>query len=89
VNGNISVKMNNKNDHVCKCAVCSEYRSETNRRKELGFDDFPETAKKLIKKLDDEIDGLKFDNEYLSCIIDGTWPDADEIIKARRNKNEK
>jgi hypothetical protein len=68
----------------CGCKLCSDNRAEQKRRKEIGFDDFPENAKNLILQLDDIIGNLMMDVDYAEAIIDGSWPNADEIIKNRR-----
>jgi hypothetical protein len=69
---------------MCDCKICTEWRAETKRREELGFDSWPEEAQKLIRQLDDTIMNLEDDINYKDCIIDGSWPTADEIIKAKR-----
>lgn len=69
---------------MCDCKICTEWREEQKRREELGFHSWPKEAQKLIKELDDIICQLEDDIDYKDCIIDGSWPTADEIIKNKR-----
>lgn len=70
----------------CGCKMCSDRREETRRRKEMGFENFPEAAKQLIYELDNAIMHLDEDNDYLNAVINGTYPNADDYIKWEREK---
>jgi hypothetical protein len=74
------------NKYRCGCKMCADSRAEQERRSLMGFDTFPEAAKKLIYELDNAIMHLDEDNDYLNSIINGTWEDADEIIANKREK---
>jgi hypothetical protein len=70
----------------CECELCVRHQKETECRTALGFDSWPEEAKKLIREQDCTIMNLEDDINYKDCIIDGSWPTADEIIKSSREK---
>ena len=76
--------MNNNSDNLkCKCECCElgrEYNSIAD------FDKMKEFARKVMNILACE----QFDLDYHRCILDGSWPNAVEILekslaKARLN----
>ncbi len=66
----------------CMCNDCLKARQIT-MIQNYGND---AAKKQLIDELLEEIQSLYFDIDYLSAIIDGSWPQADDIISLRRAK---
>ena len=70
----------------CGCKFCSEGRAVEQHKIKIGFDSFPEEAKKLINELEEKVFYLEDDLNYKDAIINGSWPSADDIIKSQRER---
>ena len=67
---------------MCECRLCTEHR----RIEKIRQSDDMRAMRSLIKELEDSRCELEDDLDYHKCIIDGSWPTADEIITRRRHR---
>lgn len=72
--------MNKENQ--CQCQVCCFSRFVTKQLENI--DD--ETTKLFFRNLYDLYIEAEMDKDYYKAIVDGKWPNADELIKKRREK---
>lgn len=60
----------------CDCTVCNRTRLF---KEELGK--IPESSHEYFISLFNEMEQAETDRDYYKVIVDGTWPNADEVIK--------
>ena len=77
-------------ENKCNCEFC---KLSALRKKALKSDDI-EFVKKTLKEFADLWLNVDEDLSYYMCILDGSWPTADEILKLslekyRRHPNRK
>ncbi len=63
-------------EHKCNCKYCKLY---VVRQKALESDNI-EFVKEILKEFADSWLNVSEDLDYYNCIIDGSWPQADEIL---------
>ena len=71
---------------VCNCEVCRRSRSFDER-----VDAVPIEHQQYFRDLYDSLLEIEMSRDYYKVIVDGTWPNADEVIKhirAKRQKND-
>lgn len=66
----------------CQCQVCCFSRFVGKQLEKIE----DENAKLFFQNLYDLYIETEMDRDYYKAIIDGHWPQADEIIKNRREK---
>ena len=67
----------------CECKICVDGR-EFHRI----ISQFPAIDKTWMEKYYDDVCNEGLDANVNECIINGTWPNADDIIKFQREKQE-
>jgi hypothetical protein len=65
----------------CKCAVCQAHRTFQEHLAQV-----PEHLKPYFEALYDIHVHTALDRDYYAAIVDGSWPDADELIKRIRDR---
>ncbi len=66
---------------TCECKGCIEMTRFFKIVKQL-----PDEDRKWMEELYETIDGERLDANVNQCIIEGTWPTADQIIAHERSK---
>ena len=69
-------------ENQCQCQVCCFSRFVTKQLEKI--DD--ETTRLFFRNLYDLYIEAEMDKDYYKAIVDGQWPNADELIQKRRNK---
>lgn len=65
----------------CNCSVC-----ERNKAFEKHLQDVDEKSRSFFMNLYDSFLEIEMDRDYYKVIVDGTWPNADDVIKHVRAK---
>ncbi len=73
-----------KNKKKCNCGVC-----KFSRRFSKWRDKLPKSALKFADELYERMANFEDDAGYYHAIVDGSWLDADKIIKRERKKRRK
>ena len=66
---------------MCDCAICVRTRSFNTVVEAL----VPE-HQEYFRAMYDQLLEVEHDRDYYRVIVDGTWPNADEVIKHIRSK---
>jgi hypothetical protein len=69
--------------NTCNCAICQRSQQFQEALKLV-----PETDKQFWKDLFSLLYDVEMDRDYYRAIVDGSWPNADEVIHQRRTKKE-
>ena len=72
-------------EHKCNCKLC---KLDVLRQKALASDDI-ELVKDTLKKFADLWLNADFDRSYYKCILDGSWPQSEEILTKSLEKTKK
>lgn len=67
----------------CNCAVCSYYE-----RVKSAIDALPTEHQEFFNIMYDDYVHLQSKYNHQRAVIDGSWPNADQIIKHKRMKRE-
>lgn len=67
---------------TCECALCAHARDFDAYIQRVTDPD----ANKFFTDLYERYESTDFDRDYYQCIIDGSWPGADEIINTIRER---
>ncbi len=65
----------------CECAVC-----QRNRLFQQHLENVSSDSRYFFEQLYDAFLETEMDRDYYKVIVDGTWPNADEVIKHVRSK---
>jgi hypothetical protein len=66
---------------MCDCAVCVRSREFEIRVMEVPFE-----HQEYFRAMYDQLLEVEMNRDYYKVIVDGTWPNADEVIKHIRSK---
>lgn len=66
---------------ACNCELCVRNRGISEEIERL-----PEANREYFRVLLDGLLETEADLDYYKAIVDGSWPDSDEIIARKRNK---
>lgn len=66
---------------MCECAICIRSRSFEDR-----IQGVPIEHQEYFRAMYDQLMEIEMDRDYYKVIVDGTWPNADEVIKHVRSK---
>ena len=66
---------------ICKCHICERYRGITG-----WIIPLPLPTRTHAEKLLSDLINTEEDRDYYRCLVDGSWPKADEIIQRIREK---
>jgi hypothetical protein len=70
---------------ICQCTVCVNGRMFRHKLEQL-----PEDQRGYFESLYEDLMEKQMDNDYKSCILDGSWPGSVEILeRALANAKEK
>lgn len=64
---------------ACECNVCKYSRKVRHQLEQLA----PE-QREFFEGMYDTLINIEFDRDYSDAVIDGSWPEADEVIAKRR-----
>lgn len=65
----------------CECGVCKR-----NRLFQQHLENVSSESRQFFEQLYDAFLETEMDRDYYKVIVDGTWPNADEVIKHVRSK---
>lgn len=71
--------MKKAGEHNCQCEVCKFYKEFSDR-----LDALPIEHQEFFTKMYDDMVHLQSRFNHQRAIIDGSWPNADSIIKKKR-----
>ncbi len=63
-------------DNPCPCKFCERHNTITRVLLRGQVEEMAE----LIRTLEEDYEHIHFDNQYLTAILDGQWPDARQIL---------
>ena len=66
---------------MCECAVCIR-----SREFDAQVQGVPVEHQEYFRAMYDQLMEIEMDRDYYRVIVDGTWPNADEVIKHIRSK---
>lgn len=66
---------------MCNCKICTRNRSFEDRIQAI-----PIEHQEYFRALYDQLEEIETDRDYYRVIVDGTWPNADEVIKHIRSR---
>lgn len=65
----------------CECKLCAR-----TRQFRLALEKIPEQEREFWSNLYNHLFDIEVDRDYYKAIVDGTWPNADQIIGHYRQK---
>jgi len=71
---------------VCACKLCIR-----SKEFQAALEKIPEQERKFWTNLYDDLNNVEQDRDYYKVVVDGSWPNADEVIahhRAARNELE-
>lgn len=68
---------------MCDCRLCKR-----SREVRAALERIPEQEREFWSRLHEGLFETEADLEYYKAIVDGTWPNADEVIANHRKKHE-
>jgi hypothetical protein len=66
---------------MCDCKLCVR-----NKSVQLAIERLPDDRQQFFSDFFEYVIGVETDLGYYKAIVDGSWPNADEIIKYKRGK---
>lgn len=63
----------------CDCKICNRFQ-----KFKAWLDTIPDESKEFAIKIYDDLTLTEDDRDYYKAIVDGSWPNADEVIKRIR-----
>jgi hypothetical protein len=69
-------------DYVCQCKLCVRHR----KWKEILDRNDLQEIKDLVNEIISLLLNSELDNNYYECILDGSWPQAKEILERALTK---
>lgn len=63
----------------CTCRVCERHRSIV-----AHLANIPETERPFFEDLVSELEHAEMDRDHLQAILDGSWPNAEEVLAGYR-----
>ena len=64
----------------CNCRVCDRHDQFIK-----DLEKIPEEHRAFVQDLYDQLVDVEMDLNYYQCIVNGSWPNADEVIKSYRS----
>lgn len=66
---------------MCECEICARSRLFEDRIQAI-----PIEHQEYFRAMYDQLLEIEMNRDYYKVIVDGTWPNADEVIKHIRSK---
>jgi hypothetical protein len=64
---------------MCECKICKRSKKIVDLLSRLKKDD-----QDFLMALADELDHAEMERDYMASIVDGSWPNADDVIERER-----
>ena len=68
----------------CNCEVC-----QYSRKVQENLEGLPEDKRKFFEDMYEILVHVEMDRDWYKCIIEGVWPNADDIIQRSRERRKK
>lgn len=68
---------------MCDCLVC-----QYSKKVKANLEGLPLEKRQFFEDMYDILLNIEMDRDCYKAILDGTWPNADEVLKSYRNKND-
>jgi hypothetical protein len=66
---------------VCECKLCIR-----TKKFRASLEKIPESEREFWIGLHDDLYHVEVDRDYYKSIVDGSWPNADEVISNNRSR---